>query len=115
MEAPAAKRAELDGVLTRLEKLRIRVAETRELVPVRRGEAWEWVSATDWPMWSRSVLRRRGIGRRKEKGEMTRRECCVQSVVWRVEEVEWKSERDIKGSLGWMIPKSVACYLDGGP
>ena len=97
LEAPAARRVELDDVVTRLEKLPIRVAETRELVPVRRDVGWGWGRETDWPLWSRPVLRRRGIWRQEEKGPMTRREFCVQSAIWRVEVAEWMSERDVRG------------------
>ena len=56
VEAPVAERTELYSVLRRLEKLRIRVAETKELIPVRQSEAWDWVRDTSWPMWSTAGL-----------------------------------------------------------
>ena len=83
IEVPGAKRAELDGLLEQLERHRIRVAEAKELVPVRRNESWEWMRDTDWPMWSRPVFRKK-ISSEKEIWETARQKFCVQSAIWRV-------------------------------
>ena len=93
MDAPVAERAELNSVMARVEKPRIRIAETRELVAARRSEALERMREAGWPMRLGPKYQHRLRYGRWETLEVVKEKFCMQSVKWLVENAKIQSVR----------------------